>query len=319
MGGACGSQGQSPKADGFTGATPGSGSHQNFPIDGGGAGFTSQPGAGTGNGSSLETVIQVDDTAAKAMNPIVRASLNEFLSVCNQSPEDSIAIAKAARMLSGVTAAVGEARDEAEKRLNFLHTNEADMHQLVCSRRNTVVTKPVQAIPEDRTQFLKGEIGKWDADIVSMSGDEKVIYLEMIYDHFGLIDTFQIPRGCLRIFLLTVRSLYHEENPYHNFIHATDVASTCTHLYKQTSVSETLTDLDLLALLTGTIMHDVDHPGVNQAFEKVLPGTEQPASVYCMCPSILPSSTDLLCLAVRLHPGISCALPPWTHVSIQPS
>lgn len=39
---------------------------------------------------------------------------------------------------------------------------------------------------------------------------------------------------------------------------------------RTTNVMETLTKLDVLACLTGAIGHDVDHPGVNQAFEKAI-------------------------------------------------
>jgi len=90
----------------------------------------------------------------------------------------------------------------------------------------------------------------------------------MIFNETGLLAEFSIPPQRLRVFLLTIRSLYHEENPYHNFIHATDVASTVLALMRTTNVMETLTKLDILACIVAAIAHDVDHPGVNQTFEK---------------------------------------------------
>lgn len=81
---------------------------------------------------------------------------------------------------------------------------------MLLSRRTTTVTKPIAAISPERTEFMQGELGKWDADVVAMSEDERVIYLEMIFEEAGLIKEFNIPRARLRTFLLTIRSLYHE-------------------------------------------------------------------------------------------------------------
>jgi len=152
----------------------------------------------------------------------------------------------------------------------ILIDNAIAHHQLVVSRRSTVVSKPLGPLPDDRKAFLQGEMGKWDANVRDMSLDEQVHYLEMLFLELGVLQEFNVPENRLRVFLLTIRSLYHAENPYHNFTHAADVASTIVFIMRNTDAMATLTPLDVFAIVVAAIAHDVDHPGVNQSFERAM-------------------------------------------------
>lgn len=82
-------------------------------------------------------------------------------------------------------------------------------------------------------------------------------------------------------FITDLSSIYHEENPYHNFAHAIDVlqciyyflcqmgllpfANGTTVITNQKSY-RILRPKDILALLIAAIGHDVAHPGVNNSF-----------------------------------------------------
>ena len=87
-----------------------------------------------------------------------------------------------------------------------------------------------------------------------------------------MLETFQIPAEVLANFLAAVGSRYHP-NPYHNFNHGVHVllgswllARDELHTVRSTHMVEKLTQLHILALLVAAVGHDVDHPGVNNAF-----------------------------------------------------
>jgi hypothetical protein len=77
---------------------------------------------------------------------------------------------------------------------------------------------------------------------------------------------FEISTRKLIKFLLTIQSLYRDNNPYHNSIHAADVLQT-THIYLTTNnVHSNFNDLEIFALLFSALVHDVGHVGVNNQF-----------------------------------------------------
>lgn len=82
-------------------------------------------------------------------------------------------------------------------------------------------------------------------------------------------------------FILDLASIYHDENPYHNFAHAVDVLQciyyfTCqlglvpfadgTPRITNSKTFRILRPRDLFALFIAAIGHDTAHPGVNNAF-----------------------------------------------------
>lgn len=80
---------------------------------------------------------------------------------------------------------------------------------------------------------------------------------------------------------MDLASIYHDENPYHNFAHAVDVLQciyyfTCqlglvpfadgTPRITNSKTYRILRPRDLFALFIAAIGHDTAHPGVNNAF-----------------------------------------------------
>ena len=55
-------------------------------------------------------------------------------------------------------------------------------------------------------------------------------------------------------------------NPYHNSVHATDVTISLMYLVKSSGLLAHSTDLEIAALITAGLAHDVAHPGVNNRF-----------------------------------------------------
>lgn len=81
-------------------------------------------------------------------------------------------------------------------------------------------------------------------------------------------------------FIIDLASVYHDENPYHNFAHAVDVLQclfymlcelgvlpfTNRSMKKKSLPQSLLRPKDVFALLIAAIGHDAAHPGVNNLF-----------------------------------------------------
>jgi len=84
--------------------------------------------------------------------------------------------------------------------------------------------------------------------------------------HFDLPRTFGMESQALVHFVDGVRGRY-RDNPYHNFKHGVSVAHVCfVALNRAAATVDVLKPLDRLAVLVAGLCHDVDHPGVNNAF-----------------------------------------------------
>lgn len=95
--------------------------------------------------------------------------------------------------------------------------------------------------------------------------DSMVDHLEYMYHDLGISQAWNIPRSTLRMFLFSVRERY-QDNPYHNFKHCFSVAQMTYSIICKLGLSERLAVDDIGAVLTAAICHDVDHPGVNNAY-----------------------------------------------------
>lgn len=113
-----------------------------------------------------------------------------------------------------------------------------------------------------------------------------------------MLKTFKIPSDTFLTFLMTLEDHYHLDVAYHNNIHAADVVQS-THVLLSTPALEVslghahtecsrevtseqtivnarilllfyfqdvFTDLEIMAALFSSAIHDVDHPGVTNQF-----------------------------------------------------
>jgi len=98
---------------------------------------------------------------------------------------------------------------------------------------------------------------------------------------YGFLEAYKISPKCMIDFLRAVEDRYVLENPYHNNIHAADVLQT-THSFleamdgkylgvetQETNLSQSspMMTLQMFSVLVGAAIHDVGHPGYNNAFQ----------------------------------------------------
>lgn len=94
------------------------------------------------------------------------------------------------------------------------------------------------------------------------------ILKECIFEMFsrlGLITRFRLDEGRLRHFIADVEKNY-KRVPYHNFTHAFNIVHMCYYFARTTKLTEYLEDVDLLALMLGSLGHDIDHSGMNNIY-----------------------------------------------------
>jgi len=84
--------------------------------------------------------------------------------------------------------------------------------------------------------------------------------------HYDLVDRYSIDISVLGAWIEAVATQYEASNPYHNWSHALDVFQFCHMSVFWGGAGDFFNFQDVLALLAGSIAHDVRHPGVNNDF-----------------------------------------------------
>jgi hypothetical protein len=142
--------------------------------------------------------------------------------------------------------------------------------------------------------MLINELVSWDVDIFAFDPSEVMQLAALIFRESGVLTTFSIQPERVSNFLAMVGGRY-RANPYHNFYHGCHVLLTAwllareelrrggasgdstkkkpgrvtftTHEATDEDVrTEALSQLQILSLLVGAMGHDVDHPGVTNAY-----------------------------------------------------
>jgi len=113
------------------------------------------------------------------------------------------------------------------------------------------------------------EICTWHFDYFSLIEDGYQTAIGMMvfmFTDLRLLDRFHIPERKLTAFLVAVKQHYYD-NPYHNFLHAFSVMHICYLLLKKTSIRQHFEDLDILVMLVAAVCHDLEHPGLTNAYQ----------------------------------------------------
>ena len=112
------------------------------------------------------------------------------------------------------------------------------------------------------------DLDAWQFDIFKANldcGGTPLLHVALeIFGKYNLTSRFCAP-GVLDAFLKRIESGY-MPNPYHNKTHAADVLQTMHHMLLSGGILEHLTDIEVFAALIAAIIHDHEHPGLNQNF-----------------------------------------------------
>ncbi|XP_007439098.1 cAMP-specific 3',5'-cyclic phosphodiesterase 4D [Python bivittatus] len=132
---------------------------------------------------------------------------------------------------------------------------------------------PKFGVKTDQEDILAKEledVNKWGLQvfkIAELSGNRPLtVIMYTIFQERDLLKTFKIPPDMLITYLMTLEDHYHADVAYHNNIHAADVVQSTHVLLSTPALEAVFTDLEILAAIFASAIHDVDHPGVSNQF-----------------------------------------------------
>ncbi|KAL0490265.1 calcium/calmodulin-dependent cyclic nucleotide phosphodiesterase [Acrasis kona] len=118
--------------------------------------------------------------------------------------------------------------------------------------------------------LLFDKVDNWDFNVFALSDltEDRTLFTTgyTLFVKYDLLNKFNIPEDILVNFLREIESGYHP-NPYHNAKHAADVLQVLHYIIYKGGLGQMLTDEDVLAALIAAMIHDYDHPGLNNAFQ----------------------------------------------------
>ncbi|KAE8299293.1 Dual 3',5'-cyclic-AMP and -GMP phosphodiesterase 11A [Larimichthys crocea] len=109
-------------------------------------------------------------------------------------------------------------------------------------------------------------IDKLSFDDFSLDVDAMITAALRMFMELGMVQKFKIDYETLCRWLLTVRKNYRMVL-YHNWRHAFNVCQCMFAMLTTAGFQETLTEVEILALIVGCVCHDLDHRGTNNAFQ----------------------------------------------------
>eukprot|EP00727_Mastigamoeba_balamuthi_P000931 m51a1_g10835 putative 3 -cyclic-nucleotide phosphodiesterase (1537) ;mRNA; f:45706-52422 len=159
---------------------------------------------------------------------------------------------------------------EVQKKAKMPHELKGDLNKVVALIATNKMFKADSNLREKLQEFLQkvGSIASWDFDIESIVVPPDATLLEVvgmaILESDGLITELGLDYRYVQTFLRSIEAQY-RDNPYHNARHAADVAQATYALVKGCTAAQ-FTPLERLAAVVAAVIHDVGHPGVNNAF-----------------------------------------------------
>jgi hypothetical protein len=132
----------------------------------------------------------------------------------------------------------------------------------------------VSAIEKEKTRKdivnMFDSVDQWNFDVFLLDelteGQTLFITSYTLFVKYDLLSKFNLNEHVLINFLRQVEAGYHNV-PYHNAMHAADVLQAMHYVITKGGMSQYLSDEDILASLIAAIVHDYDHPGLNNGFQ----------------------------------------------------
>jgi len=110
------------------------------------------------------------------------------------------------------------------------------------------------------------DASNWGVNYWEMSEHEEFLLLFQALQRTAVLADMNVPTEILWNFFRAVRSNY-RNNPYHNFHHAMATVHYAFKFIEVTGINDELERSDCFAVLIGSLCHDLDHRGRNNAFE----------------------------------------------------
>lgn len=87
-----------------------------------------------------------------------------------------------------------------------------------------------------------------------------------LFQEREILNTLMVPAKVFLALVSTLEDHYVKDNPFHNSLHAADVAQSTNVLLNTPALENVFTPLEICAALFAACVHDVDHPGLTNQF-----------------------------------------------------
>uniref|UniRef100_U3JF37 Phosphodiesterase n=2 Tax=Ficedula albicollis TaxID=59894 RepID=U3JF37_FICAL len=164
-------------------------------------------------------------------------------------------------------------KDKEKERRKRPMSQISGVRKLTHSSRLAAAGIPRFGVRTEHEALLAKELedtNKWGLDVFKVaeySGNRPLTaIMYSIFQERDLMKTFRIPVNTFITYMLTLEDHYHADVAYHNNLHAADVAQSTHVLLSTPALEAVFTDLEIMAAIFASAIHDVDHPGVSNQF-----------------------------------------------------
>ncbi|CAH1962766.1 unnamed protein product [Acanthoscelides obtectus] len=131
-------------------------------------------------------------------------------------------------------------------------------------------TYGIETPHEEELGKCLANVNSWGIDIFKIgdlsNGKPLTCVAYTIFGNRDLLKTMLIPARTFVTFMMTLEDHYCKDNPFHNSLHAADVAQSTHVLLNTPALESVFTPLEITAALFAACVHDVDHPGLTNQF-----------------------------------------------------
>jgi len=143
--------------------------------------------------------------------------------------------------------------------------------------KNTFTLEPQSFACSPWNEYLETNICNWNFDMLKFkdltNGRHLTEFGIGIIKRFDVLKTLNVPTSITANFLKDVSEGY-LPNPYHNSIHGADVANSIGYFLSNPEFGGHFNQLETSCLILAALVHDVGHPGFNNAFLIATKSTE---------------------------------------------
>ncbi|CAK9060722.1 3' [Durusdinium trenchii] len=125
---------------------------------------------------------------------------------------------------------------------------------------------------KQKTKGLKdartADCSEWRFDLSLIPASMRAGMVASMFNDLALPETFSIPVEKFAVFVDNVEAkMSLHDAPYHNFDHACDVIQATFVMLGRMGGSRFLTEIQVFGLLVAAFCHDLEHPGLNNAYQ----------------------------------------------------
>ncbi|XP_074834274.1 3',5'-cyclic-AMP phosphodiesterase 4C isoform X2 [Carettochelys insculpta] len=170
-----------------------------------------------------------------------------------------------------IPAPAAQEKDAEEQQRPMAHIS--GLKKLMHSSSFSSTSIPRFGVRTEQEGLLAKELedtNKWGLDVFKVteySGNRPLtVIMYSIFQERDLLKTFRIPADTFVTYMMTLEDHYRADVAYHNNIHAADVVQSTHVLLSTPALEAVFTDLEVMAAIFASAIHDVDHPGVSNQF-----------------------------------------------------